>query len=103
MKNVRISALIIGAVLLLLILTNGIDRDPQPVRIGFLNIAASLPLFIAEDNGFFSAEGIDIETYPIASSNQLVDGILAPEGPAFDRAVLAVLVAAAVSLLLRVV
>jgi len=77
MKYVGISALIIGAIFLALIIISDIDREARPVRIGFLNIAASLPLFIAEENGFFSAEGVDIETYPISSSNQLVDAILA--------------------------
>ena len=75
-KYIGISTLIIGAIALLI---SSIDRDREArsVRIGFLNIAASLPLFIAEKNGFFRDEGIDIETYPIATSNQLVDGILA--------------------------
>ncbi|HMB74423.1 MAG TPA: ABC transporter substrate-binding protein, partial [Gammaproteobacteria bacterium] len=77
MKYVGISVLVIGAIFLALIMIPDVDRDARPVRIGFLNIAASLPLFIAEENGFFSAEGVDVETYAIASSNQLVDGVLA--------------------------
>lgn len=46
------------------------------VRIGYLNITASLPLFIAEEKGFFNDEGITIESIPLATSNQLVDGLL---------------------------
>lgn len=47
------------------------------VRIGYLNIVASLPLFVAEEKGFLKEEGVTFETFPIASSNQLVDGIIA--------------------------
>jgi len=77
MKYVGISVLVIGAIFLALMMIADVDREARPVRIGFLNIAASLPLFIAEENGFFSAEGVDIATYSIGSSNQLVDAILA--------------------------
>ena len=54
------------------------SRDESTtVRIGYLNITASLPLFIAEEKGFLSDEGINYEALPIATSNQLVDGIVA--------------------------
>jgi len=77
MKNVGVSVLVIGAISVALIMMPEFNRDARPVRIGFLNIAASLPLFIAEENGYFPAAGVEIETYSIASSNQLVDAILA--------------------------
>ena len=57
-----------------------------PVRIGYLNITASLPLFIAEEKGFFKEEGIDIQTTPIATSNQLVDAVVAGNLDAFPEA-----------------
>lgn len=47
------------------------------VHIGYLNITASLPLFIAEEKGFLSEQGINYLSLPFATSNQLVDGILA--------------------------
>lgn len=56
------------------------NDDPSsdtPVRVGYLNITASLPLFIAEANGYFMEEGVSVETFPIQTSNQLVDGVLA--------------------------
>lgn len=71
------SILIIGAIGLGLMWLGDADREARSVRIGFINIAASLPLFIAEENGFFLDEDITVETYSIANSNQLVDGILA--------------------------
>jgi ABC-type nitrate/sulfonate/bicarbonate transport system substrate-binding protein len=45
--------------------------------VGYLNITASLPLFIAEERGFFTEEGVKHEATPIATSNQLVDGLAA--------------------------
>jgi ABC-type nitrate/sulfonate/bicarbonate transport system substrate-binding protein len=47
------------------------------VRLGYLNIVASLPLFVAEEKGFLKDEGINYETTAIATSNQLVDAIVA--------------------------
>lgn len=46
-------------------------------RVGYLNIVASLPLFIAEEKGFFDQEGVRISGQPVATSNQLVDGLAA--------------------------
>jgi ABC-type nitrate/sulfonate/bicarbonate transport system substrate-binding protein len=52
------------------------SRQHQPtVTIGYLNITASLPLFIAEANGYFSHEGVRYKSIPFATSNQLVDSI----------------------------
>ncbi len=52
-------------------------EPPVNVRIGYLNITASLPLFIAEEKGFLAEEGVKHEPLPIQTSNQLVDGIAA--------------------------
>jgi ABC-type nitrate/sulfonate/bicarbonate transport system substrate-binding protein len=53
------------------------EEQPVTVRIGYLNITASLPLFIAEEKGFFSDEQLKHEAVVTATSNQLVDGIVA--------------------------
>lgn len=47
------------------------------VRIGYINFVASLPLFVAEKNGYFEDEGVRIETTAIATSNQLVNALVA--------------------------
>jgi ABC-type nitrate/sulfonate/bicarbonate transport system substrate-binding protein len=47
------------------------------VRIGYLSNTGSLPLFVAEEKGFFTEEGIHEEATPIATSNQLVDALVA--------------------------
>lgn len=52
-------------------------RQPPTVRIGYLNLVTSLPLFIAEEKGFLSNQGIKFEATSVATSNQLADAIIA--------------------------
>ncbi|MHC4159468.1 MAG: ABC transporter substrate-binding protein [Planctomycetota bacterium] len=55
---------------------------PEPattVRIGLLNLVSSLPLFIAQHQGFFRAKKIKFEAIPFATSDQLADALLAGE------------------------
>lgn len=47
------------------------------VRIGYLNIVASLPLFVAEEKGFFEDAVVQYKATVIATSNQLVDALVA--------------------------
>lgn len=73
---------ILFSVLLLIIFSLPACSKKQPegettVRIGYLNIVASLPLFVAEEKGFFKDTGIQYEATVIATSNQLVDAIVA--------------------------
>ena len=65
---------------------NGPPDSPTTARIGYLNITASLPLFVAEAKGFFLDEGVQIETQQMATSNQLVDGVAAGNLDAFVEA-----------------
>lgn len=53
------------------------SEKAQTVRIGYLNIVTSLPLFLAEEKGFLGQEGIEYETVPVSSSNQIVEDIIA--------------------------
>jgi ABC-type nitrate/sulfonate/bicarbonate transport system substrate-binding protein len=55
----------------------GCGRKDVGVRIGYLNNTGSLPLFVAEEQGYFKEEGISEEAVPIATSNQLVDALVA--------------------------
>ncbi len=59
------------------------SETPITVKIGYLNISASLPLFIAEDMGFLTQDGVKFESIPFQTSNQLVDGIAAGNLDAF--------------------
>ena len=60
---------------LLLAACHPIESEPV-VRVGYLNVTASLPLFVAEDQGFFAADGIQYQALPFATSDQLVDEIV---------------------------
>lgn len=80
-RRAKLIAIAIAAVVIVTVLAIALREppahEPPTVRIGYLNIVASLPLFVAEEKGFLQAEGIKYETTPIASSNQLVDAIVA--------------------------
>lgn len=83
--------LVAGTVVALVIVADLVAgcRSPQApmvARVGYLNITASLPLFITEANGYFAEEGVQVETFEIATSNQLVDGIVAGNLDAFIEA-----------------
>lgn len=53
------------------------DQDEtNTVRIGHLPILASLPLYVAQENQYFEAEGINVEVVQLQSSNQLVDALV---------------------------
>lgn len=77
--------LVVAAVVLVLVLKRPAET-PTTTRMGYLNITASLPLFIAEEKGYFIEEGVQVETHQIASSNQLVDGVVAGNLDAFIEA-----------------
>jgi len=51
-------------------------QDKTTVKIGYLPILASLPLYVAQENGYFVEEGVNIETVQLQSSNQLVDALV---------------------------
>ncbi|MHC4572128.1 MAG: ABC transporter substrate-binding protein [Planctomycetota bacterium] len=53
------------------------NKQNPSVRIGYLNIVTNLALFVAEEKGFLKDEGIEYKTIPVASSNQIVDDIVA--------------------------
>jgi ABC-type nitrate/sulfonate/bicarbonate transport system substrate-binding protein len=57
--------------------TGNSAEKPTTVRIGYLNITASLPLFIAEEKDFFTEEQLKHESVVTATSNQLVDALIA--------------------------
>jgi NitT/TauT family transport system substrate-binding protein len=48
----------------------------KTVRIGYLPILASLPLYVAQENNYFENEGIKVELIQLQSSNQLVDALV---------------------------
>jgi NitT/TauT family transport system substrate-binding protein len=48
----------------------------EPVKIGYLQITGSHLLFIANNEGFFEEQGIDVELIRMQSSNQLAEALL---------------------------
>ena len=77
-KNILYAAIIIVIILVVgfrSILTADSEKA-QTVRIGYLNIVTSLPLFLAEEKAFLGQEGIEFETVPVSSSNQIVEDII---------------------------
>lgn len=60
-------------------------KEAETVKIGYLQNTGSLPLFVAEEKGFFAEEGIREEATPIATSNQLVDALIAGNLHAFPE------------------
>lgn len=50
--------------------------ETTKVRVGFLPILASLPLYVAEENGYFTEAGIEIEKIPFQTGEQLNDAFI---------------------------
>lgn len=84
-KNLKVLAIFVGLVVLgvtvVLIINFSGDQGPQAAcfRVGYLNITASAPLFVAEDRNFFQENDVCVETQVLATSNQLVDAIAADQ------------------------
>ena len=52
------------------------QEEQRVVKIGYLPIMASLPLYVAQENNYFTEQGIQIEAIQLQSSNQLVDALV---------------------------
>ena len=52
------------------------QKEAKIVKIGYLPIMASLPLYVAQENNYFVEQGVQIETTQLQSSNQLVDALV---------------------------
>jgi len=51
-------------------------EEMKIVRIGYLPIVASLPLYTAQENGYFEEQGINIEAIQIQTSNQIIEALI---------------------------
>ena len=52
------------------------QKEAKIVKIGYLPIMASFPLYVAQENNYFVEQGVQIETTQLQSSNQLVDALV---------------------------
>src|SRR2546421_12994324 len=82
MNKKKLIALIVGILLVATVLTiiirkrytqssQTVHKNWQKLRIGYLPVAAELPLFVAVEQGYFKKAGIDIDLVRFASSNEL--------------------------------
>lgn len=72
--GISVIVIVVLVIWLYFFLRTPFEQAPT-VRIGYLNIVTSLPLFVAEEEGFLREEGVEYKGISIASSNQLVDDI----------------------------
>lgn len=67
----------LSASLLLLLLLGCPPPPPRKVRVGYLDITNSLPLYVAVEKGFFKSQGLEVELSKFPTSNDLVEALLA--------------------------
>jgi len=77
----KLAALGILVIVLAVILSasfnfTGYVISTNTVRVGYLPISASLPLFVALDNGYFEQEGLKVDAVRFESSNPIMDSLL---------------------------
>ncbi len=79
MKNTKLFVSILIIVLIVIgafFVFSPKQEETRVVKIGYLPIMASLPLYVAQENNYFIEQGIQIETIQLQSSNQLVDALI---------------------------
>jgi NitT/TauT family transport system substrate-binding protein len=63
------------AVLAVLALLSSAARAADHVKFGVFKVVGTSPVFIAEDKGYFAAEGLDVELVPFTAQEPLILGI----------------------------
>ncbi len=71
-----ISVIVIVLIILGAFLFISPKQETEVVKIGFLPIISSLNLYVAQDNDYFTENGVTIEVIQLQSSNQLVDALV---------------------------
>ncbi|HEV8014492.1 MAG TPA: ABC transporter substrate-binding protein [Stellaceae bacterium] len=75
MNLLRLPRTITLAVLATLVLSPGGARAADHVKFGVFKVVGTSSVFIAEDKGYFAAEGLDVELVPFTAQEPLVLGI----------------------------
>lgn len=52
-------------------------EDPGEVRVAYLQIIPSLPVFVAQEQGLFEKEGLQLKSIVLSSSNDVVNAMVA--------------------------
>ncbi|MEW5955124.1 MAG: ABC transporter substrate-binding protein [Candidatus Micrarchaeota archaeon] len=78
MKNWKIISAAIASVVLLSagIFALASPHEVKPVRVAYLPVMQSLPLFVAAERGMFEAEGLEVQLQRIESPNQIIDALV---------------------------
>lgn len=78
MNKTRVTAVIVGVVVLALIVffmvkapSNVTYQRWPKLRVGYLPVAAELPMFVAVEQGFFEKSGLTVELLRLPSSNEM--------------------------------
>ncbi|MGB7951793.1 MAG: ABC transporter substrate-binding protein [Candidatus Binatia bacterium] len=56
-------------------LMGGLSRAQARGKLGYMKIADTAPMFVAMEKGFFKAEGLELETIPMAGGAIIVQGV----------------------------
>lgn len=73
---VALAAILIGCFLLVGILSHRRDSQSEVIRIGYLPLTASLPLFVGIQERLFNQEGITVKTIEFPTSDAMVQALV---------------------------
>lgn len=74
MKQTKLSVLFL---LCFGLLIQSCDNSPKKVKVGYLPMVSSLTHFVAESQGFYKEEGLEIEANPIKTSDLIAQDLVA--------------------------
>ncbi len=74
MKNLIKTLIFMSFVILIFF---GCAKKPEKVRIGYLDVTNSLPLYVAVENHLFNDRNINVELIKFQTSNDLVEALIA--------------------------
>lgn len=57
-------------------LTRGMSRGQTRSKLGYMKIVDNAAMFVAMEKGFFKAEGLELETLPLAGGAPIINGVV---------------------------
>ena len=81
MKKTTIAISVLAAIIIIvgaifIFSPNQKVQEKEIVKIGYLPITASLPLFVAQENGYFQEEGLEAELVKAETSNIIMESLV---------------------------
>ncbi len=77
MTGTRTFRVVVALSLLLALTVSGCSRRKDQVRLAYPPIMGSLPVFIAQEQQLFEKRGLQMQTVPFSSSNDMVSALVA--------------------------